>query len=111
MDIIEVIQWYKRFIWVKIMRALQGEMEDRVEELEDFPKDSDGSAKIALIAIDRTITSWAKMREHFIEREDEILEILVLLERLRKAMEQTFPNARAFVRPGFDEEVTANNVD
>jgi hypothetical protein len=31
------------------------------------------------------------------------LELLVHLDRLRRAAEQEFPQARAFVRPGFDE--------
>lgn len=71
--------------------------------MNEFPRDSDGSAKVALIAIDRSIAAWGVMRKHFPERENNMLDILVHLDRLRKGVEKTFPNARAFIRPGFDK--------
>jgi len=85
------------------MRALHGELEDRFELPDDFPKDSDGSAKVALIAIDRSIAAWGKMLKYFPDQEDELLNILVKLEQLRRNSEKVFPNARTFIRPGFDE--------
>jgi len=102
-DAIEVITFYLHFIHVKIMRALHGKTEDRYEMPDEFPKDSDGSAKIALIAADRSISAWGKLLKQLPKSEDEILEILVLLERLRNMTEKEFPDARKFVRPGFDE--------
>lgn len=102
-DAIEVISYYLFFMNVKIMRALHGKLEDRVDLLDEFPKDSDGSAKIALIAMDRSISAWGKLMKHLPDNEDEILEFLVLLERLRNMSEKEFPDARKFVRPGFDE--------
>src|SRR6185503_15852915 len=49
-DAREVIQWYQYQIAVKTMRALSGRKEELEEdpEIMDFPKDSDGSAKVAL---------------------------------------------------------------
>ncbi len=102
-DALEVIQWHQHQIYVKISRALFSEIDEKREAADAFPKDSDGSAKVALIAIDRSIAAWGRMLEHFPEREDDLLKILVHLERLRRKTEQVFPNARAFVRPGFDE--------
>lgn len=102
-DTVQVIRWYQHQIWVKLMRAISGELEERPEFLDEFPKDSDGSAKVALIAIDRSIAAWGEMFRHFPEQEDEILDLLVHLDRLRRKVEEAFPNARAFVRPGFDE--------
>jgi hypothetical protein len=102
-DAIEVITFYLMFINVKLMRALHGKFEDRYELPDDFPKDSDGSAKIALKAIDRSISAWGKLLKHLPKSEDEILDILVLLERLRNMAEKEFPDARKFVRPGLDE--------
>ena len=58
---------------------------------------------IALISIDRSIAAWGVMLRGFQTKEDEILEILVLLEKMRKNVEKKFPDARSFVRPGFDE--------
>jgi hypothetical protein len=75
------------------------------EELEDviFERDSIGSAKIALIGIDRSIGAWGKLQEHFPERTDSILDILIYLDRLRRRLEQLFPQAINFKRPGFDD--------
>lgn len=103
-DAISVIMWYKFQIHVKIIRAVSGSMED--EELADeydFPKDSAGSAKVALIGIDRSISAWEKLLIYFPDEEDSFLKILVLLVKLRKEVEKTFPDARNFIRPGFDE--------
>ena len=102
-DAVQIICWYQHQIYVKLMRAIQGACEERPEILDEFPKDSDGSAKVALIAIDRSIAAWGELRNHFPEREDDILDLLVHLDRLRRKVEEVFPAARAFVRPGFDE--------
>ncbi|MBN2285934.1 MAG: hypothetical protein JXI43_05760 [Tissierellales bacterium] len=102
-NITDVIRWYQNQIHIKIMRAVTGLLEEKFEAEDDFPKDSDGSAKVALIGIDRSISAWGKLLSYFPSQEDELLKILVLLERLRRKTEKEFPNARAFIRPGFDE--------
>jgi hypothetical protein len=84
------------------MRAIEADLRKRPEILDGLLRDSDGSAKVALIAIDRSIAAWGAMRNHFPEQEDTILDLLVHLDRLRRKIEKTFPDARAFVRPGFD---------
>ena len=66
--------------------------------------DSNGSAKIALVAIDRSIAAWGVLYAQLPDLEDSILDILSHLERLRKALERAKPQARQFVRPGFDTE-------
>ena len=99
-DAREVIQWYQYQIAVKTIRALSG----RKEELEsDFPKDSDGSVKVALIGIDRSIAAWRIMQLSLPEREESIVPLILQLECLRRRLEDGFPEAREFVRPGFDE--------
>lgn len=102
-DAVEIIRWYQNQIYVKTVRAIHGQVDEAEELLEDFPKDSDGSAKVALIGIDCSIAAWGILLANFAEREDETLKILLHLERLRKKVEKVFPAARAFVRPGFDE--------
>ena len=103
-DAVEVIRWYQYQIFVKLMRAVRGELRGVPEIIEDFPKDSDGSTKVALIGMDRSIAAWGILLKYFPSQEDEILPILVHLEQLRKNTEKAFPDARAFVRPGFDEK-------
>src|SRR2546428_3270289 len=130
-DAIEVIRWYQFFIAAKTYRALMG-LEDlgdeEVSDLEIDPfsdgddasdvnpdlddedvllraacHDSDGSAKIALIAIDRSLSAWRLMQNALPERTESIVPMLIELEKLRRGIEQIFPRARDFIRPGFDE--------
>jgi len=100
---VEVVGWYQHLIYVKLMRAIRGELLEEPEILDEYPKDSDGSAKVALIGIDRSIAAWGEIRSLFPHRSDQIMDILVHLEQLRRKVEKTFPNARAFIRPGFDK--------
>jgi len=97
-DAREVIQWYQYQIAVKTMRALSG----RNEELDEDPKDSDGSAKVALIGIDRSIAAWRMMQLSLPDRVESIVPLMLQLERLRQRVEKSFPQARYFIRPGFD---------
>lgn len=102
-DAVAVIQWYLHFIAVKLRRALQSQLEEAEEvEADDYPKDSAGSAKVALIAIDRSIGAWGILLRHFPAQETAILERLAQLDRLRRTVQQQFPAARQFIRPGFD---------
>ena len=98
---IEVIYWYNFFISAKIFRALEGKDEDYGQD--EIQNDSNGSAKIALIGLDRLIASWSLVMENMTDHEDQILKFLILLADVRKHTEATFPNARKFVRPGFDQ--------
>ena len=101
-DAREVIQWYQYQIAVKTIRALSGRREEEDPELADFPKDADGSAKVALIGIDRSIAAWRLMQLSLPERADSIVTLILQLERLRYRLENGFPQARRFIRPGFD---------
>jgi hypothetical protein len=102
-DLVEIIYWYHHFIYVKLMRAVRGALGNAADILEDFPKDSDGSAKVALIAIDRTMAAWGCVTDYFPSHRDQILSIIKHLDGLRQRVEKVFPEARNFVRPGFDE--------
>ena len=98
-DSVEVIYHYNFFISAKISRAISGLLEH--DEFSDY--DMNGSAKIALVSIDRLIAAWMVVMKELHEYEDDILKILVKLAEIRKIAENTFPEGREFVRPGFDE--------
>jgi hypothetical protein len=104
-DAREVIQWYQYQIAVKTIRALSGRKEELEEDPDnaEFPKDSDGSAKVALIGIDRSIAAWRMMQLSLPERDESIVPLILQLDRLRQRLEHAFPEARDFIRPGFDE--------
>ncbi len=99
-EVVEILRWYQHQIYVKLLRGLDADKEH--EATSDFPKDSDGSVKVALIAMDRSIAAWLRLKEFFPDKTDSILTMLVYLDRLRRAAEKEFPEARKFVRPGFD---------
>lgn len=101
-DCIEVIRWYQPQIYVKLCRAASGMIHSETEDLECIEEDANGSAKVALLGIERSIAAWAALLTHFPDQEDPILNLLAALKRLLRQVETAFPNARAFLRPGFD---------
>jgi hypothetical protein len=62
---------------------------------------------VALIGIDRSIAAWRLMQLSLPERDGSIVPLILQLERLRKRLEYSFPAARNFIRPGFDEVLSA----
>ena len=98
-EIVEIIHWYQYQIEVKLTRAFSSiDLDD-----ETSSTDMNGSAKVALIGIDRSIGAWGQLLQLFPEREKSILELLNLLKQILSITENTFPDARSFIRPGFDE--------
>ena len=91
-SVIEIIQWYQHFIAAKIVRALEN----------DSAEDTNGSAKVALIALDRSVAAWGTLLKKLPEKEEAILQILIQLSDLRKMTEIEFPDARTFLRNGLD---------
>src|SRR4030042_3778353 len=100
-EAIEVIRWYQYFISAKVMRAVRGNIEEKEERCDEFASDSDGSAKIALIAIDRSIAAWAVIQHYINDGDKEVIDIISFLHSLRQAVEETFSKGTAFIRPGF----------
>ena len=124
-DAIEVIRWYQFFVAAKVFRALMGLDDEAADETlttddifagaegdddDEFEAggndDSDGSAKIALIAIERSLSAWRVMQHSLSEKAESIKPMLIELDRLRRGLEQVFPHARDFIRPGFDEVIS-----
>jgi hypothetical protein len=104
-DAWEVVQWYSFFISAKVQRA-HFDLEDRLNEEEDefdLMSDNLGSAKIALIAIDRSMKALSVIYPEMKEQEDKILQFLAQLSQLKKQMLATFPTVMEFKRPGFDD--------
>jgi hypothetical protein len=104
-DSLAVIQWYSEFIFPKLSRALMGKLDhfDMAEIDNDPQQDFNGSAKIALIAIEKSKDAWVKLFDLLPEQEDHFLSILGMLERLKRETLVEFPDCNKFVRPGFDE--------
>ena len=132
-EAIDVIRWYQFFIAVKTFRAISGsnrfagrEVEDEALSFDCFSNeagddedldydavlmrsakmDSHGSAKVALVAIARSMAAWRSLQISLPEKSDTIQPLLVELDQLRRSLEARFPRVREFIRPGFDELIT-----
>lgn len=104
-DAMEVIQWYCFFIGAKVHRAYL-DLEERQNNTDDeynVYADNLGSAKIAIIAIGRTMDALAVFYSGFEEKEDEILDLLLELSQIKKQLLKAFPGVMEFRRPGFDD--------
>jgi hypothetical protein len=86
----------------KVYRALSEWLLSRSEP-EDGSADHDGSAKVALLSIDRSRTAWIATAERGLAPTTEVEPFVSELGVLADELERLFPQARAFVRPGFDE--------
>jgi hypothetical protein len=104
-DAIEVIRWYLFQIGIKIKRANENQLEDIVIKEDDLPDDSDGSAKVALIGIERSIAAWKIVLKNFPEQREEAILRIMQLKNLKNRTELSFPHAREFKRPGFDDPI------
>jgi hypothetical protein len=104
-DYVEVIRWYQFFIAAKMNRGLLSRVDEDEYTANKESRDSDGSVKTALIAIDRSLSAWKLMSELRGENSDSIGKLLLDLEKLRLLTEEEFPRARDFIRPGFDENL------
>ena len=104
-----VVSWFHSLIYVKIRRALRGLAEDDPAE-RDWPADHDGSAKVALLGVERSQEAWLQIVERRHATWNEAEPFIRQLLWIRDEIERIFPNARAFVRPGFDEPTEVANL-
>lgn len=105
-DALEVVRWYQHQIYAKLVRAISSRMEEDAgisQNPGEEARDSDGSVKVALIGIDRSIGAWGIIRNQIpCFNKNEIRIIMTHLIKLRRKIETAFPDARIFIRPGFD---------
>ncbi len=106
-DAAEAVRWYQYQIHIKIQRAIRSaaveQQSEYDENIKNRAKDSDGSAKVAIIGIEGSIKAWKIFQNSCPELEKQIAELIVFLQSILKRVENQFPQARAFIRPGFDE--------
>jgi hypothetical protein len=101
---LDEIDHFMGFIPVKVKRAVVSARKQNEWDFQNgFPKDSEGSAKIAVLAIEQSIEIWEQLMAYFPELEDDCLDFLARLQQLKQLTLQEFPNAMNFIRPGFDE--------
>lgn len=104
-DAVEVLKWYCFYIEAKVCRSFY-ELNERLQEEDDefdVIADNLGSAKVAIIAIDRSIEALTVLYPELNAQEDDILKFLSKLSELKSKMLKAFPTAMEFKRPGFDD--------
>jgi hypothetical protein len=97
----EIIGWYMFQIEVKFARGLSGKMDD--EDYMSLQSDANGSAKVALCAVERTIKAFEYLLK-ITGHKEKYQPVLSLLSQIDKMGREEFPNAPLFIRPGFDEQ-------
>jgi hypothetical protein len=120
-EALSILSWYVFQIKIKLVRALSGalevEQEEAFAEFDDddewefdddgewdtHASDADGSAKVALIGIERSIGAWTALRGLAPSHDPAIRRFQQMLARLRHMVDEQFPGARTFLRPGFDD--------
>ena len=65
--------------------------------------DYDGSAKVALLGIERSHAAWLELVHRGLASPIDIEPLIADLIWLCDELERVFPHARAFVRPGLDQ--------
>ncbi len=98
---VEVILWYEFQIGIKTQRAFSSLYEE-IEDpglWKDFPKDSDGSARVASMGIDSSIGAWNYLYKKLTSEKETIKPIIRMLLWMKMEIEKEFPNAKDFVWP------------
>ena len=97
-ETVDVIQHYFMLVATKTYRASLVFDDDN-----DETDDARGSAKVTIIVIERSISAWSVLLNHFQLKEDDILHFLKTLSQIKRFVLVAFPTAMEFKRPGFDD--------
>lgn len=101
-DTIEIITQYSTFIHVKLFRAYSNEYSENYDE--EFKKeDTNVSAKLALIGIERSKFAWEVLKDIIGDVNDSIMILINALRRIEIETEMKFSEAKNYKRPYFDE--------
>ena len=102
-DALDVARWDSFFIHAKIHRAQHGldeATQGRRWRRQRVQTDWNGSAKVALISITRSIAAWDVIAKA--TADPDATQVAVELRALQAEVEKVFPDAWKFHRPGFD---------
>lgn len=105
-DALELLERYSMPVASKTDRAVMGQQEELDEyEIEMGGADQsdwNGSAKVAVILMERSLAAWKIVFDLVPEVVDDALPLVARLKKAHELLEAQFPNARKFIRPGFD---------
>jgi len=112
-DALDTIEWFALRVASKIHRAITGYAErDEDESGDPVQSDWNGSAKVARLDIAESRAAWETILRVGMAAEDSPLrQVIGLLDDIEAGIAMRFPQAMAFVRPGFDDGSGAESVD
>lgn len=108
-DALETIEWFGIRVSSKVHRALLGyERRDELPDEDPVQSDWNGSAKVARLDIAESRAAWLVILKTGEAPEDSPLRRMVgLLDEIDAGIAERFPDAMAFVRPGFDTTISS----
>lgn len=102
-EALDIVNWYLDIVQPKLKQALYNRLKKGKSALgKDAEMMYNGSAKVALIGILRSIEAWYLLEKYCTPVANDIFHIRVVLEQLEREIDRQFPDARTFLRPGFD---------
>jgi hypothetical protein len=110
-DAVTTIAWFSTRVSAKTYRAVVGQAKDR-ERAGQVQTDFNGSAKAALLGIAESRDAWRVLMEAGKATADGVpAQAVTMLDALGADVRTRFPQAMAFVRPGFDEPAIARSQE
>ena len=105
---IQTIQYFSLFVPMKMMRAFS---QVARHGQGDQQSDANGSGKAALLALERMENAWRALIDTHHCSPTEAAPFLAEIARMQRNLQRAVPNARKFVRPGFDEPEKVKMLD
>jgi hypothetical protein len=110
-EALEIVSRDAFFIWAKLHRALDGRDRFRHDDGdgEDHPVQNDwnGSAKVALLSLERSDAAWRVLADA--TGDADALDLAGVAGMLHAIALDEFPDAVSFTRPGFDDDRIAKS--
>lgn len=102
---LDVVNWNMGVMLSKLKRAYYAGSLHRLftKTLGHAGADADGSAKVALLAVEASAKAWQAFAEELPEADKVCRWMRTTLDELRLEVIKSFPNAMKFKRPGFDD--------
>ena len=106
-DCVEILRRYSSLVPNKVERSLnekdeRGKNPDITDKLNPY-RDNVGSAKVAVIAVERSLAAFLLLQNKLKEDEKIISDLMNQLLIIKALTLTIFPDAMQFIRPGFDE--------
>ena len=105
---VETIDHFTLFVPVKMLLCLGTVARDGPGPQQS---DANGWGKAALLGLERMRAAWRLLVDTHHCSASDVAPFLSEISRMQRNLERAVPNARAFVRPGFDELAEVNLLD